>query len=159
MGNYHARFLGGKGATRLLPYPVCMKGNDMNNEDLKLLDLLALFHYIAGGIIALFSCLPFLQFIGIDMISENFFEDSYGFGGSPFMGWIFMIMGTVYIVLGWSMAVCIILAGKKLKKRKSRLFCMVIAGIECMFMPFGTILGIFTLIVLNKDSIKGIFAE
>jgi len=25
MGNYHARFLGGKGAARLLPYPVFSK--------------------------------------------------------------------------------------------------------------------------------------
>jgi len=25
MGNYHARFLGGKGAARLLPYPVMYK--------------------------------------------------------------------------------------------------------------------------------------
>jgi hypothetical protein len=54
----------------------------MNTDDIKHLDLLALFHYIVGGITALFSC-----------------------------------------------------------------------------MPFGTILGVFTLIALNKDSIKDIFAE
>ena len=28
---------------------------------------------------------------------------------------------------------------------------------ECMFIPFGTVLGVFTLIALNKDSIKEIF--
>jgi hypothetical protein len=42
---------------------------------------------------------------------------------------------------------------------KNRMYCMVVAGIECIFMPFGTILGVFTLITLTKDSVKGIFAE
>lgn len=132
----------------------------MNNEDLQHLDLLALFHYIVGGITAFFSCMPFLHvFMGLAIVSGKFFEGSKGSGPPPFFGWMFVIMGTVFIVLGWSMAVCIILAGKKLKKRKNRSFCMVVAGAECMFMPFGTILGVFTLIVLSKDSIKGIFAE
>jgi hypothetical protein len=52
-----------------------------------------------------------------------------------------------------------IIAGRKLKSRKSRTFCMVIAGIECMFIPFGTVLAVFTLIALNKESIKEIFAQ
>lgn len=33
-----------------------------------------------------------------------------------------------------------------------------IAGLECIFMPFGTVLGVFTLIALNKDSIKEMFS-
>jgi hypothetical protein len=74
-----------------------------------------------------------------------------------FLGWIFVIMGVIIILLGWSMAICILIAGKKLKQRKHRIYCMVVAGIECMFMPLGTILGIFTLIALNKDSIKALF--
>lgn len=130
----------------------------MNNEDLKNLDLLAMFHYIVGGFIALFSCMPFIHvFMGAAMLSGKFFEDSSGSPPPPFMGWLFIIMGVLFIVLGWSIAVCIIIAGRKLKQRKSRMFCMVIAGIECIFMPFGTVLGVFTLVALNKDSIKDIF--
>ena len=37
------------------------------------------------------------------------------------------------------------------------MYCMVIASLECLFMPFGTVLGIFTLILLNKDSVIEIF--
>jgi hypothetical protein len=33
----------------------------------------------------------------------------------------------------------------------------VIACIECLFMPFGTILGVFTLIVLSRESVKKLF--
>ena len=37
------------------------------------------------------------------------------------------------------------------------LFCIVVAGVECMIMPFGTVLGVFTLIMLMKDSVKALF--
>ncbi len=132
----------------------------MNNEDIRHLDLLSMFHYIVGGITALFSCIPIIHvIIGLSMVSGKFFNESNSPEPPAFMGWMFVIIGTVFIVLGLSIAVCMIVAGKKLKKRKNRVFCMVIAGIECMFMPFGTILGVFTLIVLNKESIQEIFAQ
>ena len=33
------------------------------------------------------------------------------------------------------------------------------AAISCAFMPFGTVLGIFTLIVLTKPPVKSLFAR
>ncbi len=132
----------------------------MNSEDHKHLDLLAMFHYILGGITALFSCMPLMHvFMGFAIISGDFFKESNGSGPPPFFGWMFVIMGSVFILLGWCLAVIMAVVGKKLKCRKNRVFCMVVAGIECIFMPLGTILGVFTLVTLNKDSMKQIFAE
>ena len=132
----------------------------MNNEDIKHLDLLSLFHYILAGITAFFSCMPFLHvFMGVAMISGKFFEEANGSGPPPFIGWLFVIMGSVFILIGWCLAVFMFVTGKKLKRRRNRMFCMVVAGVECIFMPFGTILGVFTIIALSKDSIKEIFAE
>jgi hypothetical protein len=136
------------------------KGKHMNNEDIKHLDLLAMFHYIVGGIIVLFSCMPFMHvFIGLAIISGKLIKEGNGSNPPAFIGWMFIIIGTLFILIGWSIAICIIITGRKLKTRKNRIFCMAIAGIECMFMPFGTVLGVFTLIVLNKASIKEIFAQ
>lgn len=132
----------------------------MNSEDIKHLNLLSLFHYILGGITALFSCMPFLHvFMGLAMVSGKFFEEANGSGPPPFIGWFFIIMGSVFILFGWCLAVLMFVTGKKLKSRKNRIFCMVVAGVECIFMPLGTILGILTLIALSKDSIKEIFAK
>jgi len=90
-----------------------MKGKDICTEDLKYLELLGMFHYIVGGITALFSCTPFLHVLmGLAMISGKLFDKSDGSGPPPIVGWMFVIMGAVFIVLGWTMAVCIILAGK-----------------------------------------------
>jgi hypothetical protein len=32
------------------------------------------------------------------------------------------------------------------------------ACIECLFIPFGTILGVFTVVVLSRESVKALFA-
>ena len=132
----------------------------MNSEDIKHLDLLSLFHYILGGITAFFSCIPFVHvFIGLAVVSGKFFEKADGSGPPPFFGWLFVIMGSVFILLGWCLAVFMFVTGKKLKSRKNRTFCMVIAGVECIFIPFGTVLGVLTLIELSKDSVREIFSE
>ncbi|MDZ8117780.1 hypothetical protein [Pontiella agarivorans] len=130
----------------------------MNTEETKQLRLLALFHYVAGGITALFSCMPFIHvFMGLAIISGTFFEEADGTPPPAQIGWMFVIMGSLFILTGWVISIGMIVAGRKISQQKSRIYCMVIAGIECMFMPFGTVLGVFTLIALNKESIKDAF--
>ena len=55
------------------------------------------------------------------------------------------------------MAVLVLVAGRKIAKRKSLLFCQVIAGLLCVLMPLGTALGVFTLIVLMRPTVKQLF--
>jgi len=133
----------------------------MNSEDAKQLDLLSIFHFVLGGILALFSCFPFMHVImGVLIVSGKFFEGTDGGHPPPnTFGWIFIIMGSLVILCGWTLSVFVLIAGFKLKKRKNRMFCMVIGAIECVFMPFGTVLGVFTLIALNKDSIKQTYGQ
>ena len=132
----------------------------MNSEDIRRLDLLALFHCILGGITALFSCLPFMHvFMGLAIVSGKFFNDPHGSGPPRFFGWMFVIMGSLFILFGWCLAALMVVAGRKLKRRKNRIFCMIVAGAECMFMPLGTVLGVFTLIALSKDATREMFAE
>jgi hypothetical protein len=33
------------------------------------------------------------------------------------------------------------------------------AGFACLFMPFGTLLGVFTIIVLQRDSVRRLYGE
>lgn len=124
-------------------------------EDEKNLDLLSLFHYILGGVTALFACLPLIHvFLGLLMVSEAMPGDEI----PAFFGWLFVGMGALFVTLGWALAMAMLVAGSKLKRRTSRTYCLVIAALECMLMPLGTILGVFTLIHLNKDSVKDLFA-
>ena len=44
-------------------------------------------------------------------------------------------------------------------KRRKRMFSYVMAAILCAFMPFGTVLGVFTLIVLGRESVRQLYLE
>ena len=74
-----------------------------------------------------------------------------------FMGWIFVIVGSGVLLGGWMLAVLLIVAGRFLKRHKRRVFCMVVAGISCLFMPVGTVLGVFTIMLLSRPTVKAIF--
>jgi hypothetical protein len=51
-----------------------------------------------------------------------------------------------------------LIAGRCLSRRKCYSFALVIACIECLFIPFGTILGVFTIVALSRASVKGLFS-
>jgi hypothetical protein len=117
--------------------------DDVMTKDEQNLDLLSTFHYVVGGITALFSCFPLIHMaIGIVMLSGAL----DGKDAPPrFFAWFFVLFAAIFIVFGWALAVLMILAGRRLRQRVSRTFCLVVAGIECVLAPFGTVLGVFTI--------------
>jgi hypothetical protein len=129
----------------------------MNKEGVKELELLSVFHYVLGGFVGLCSLFPLLHlFIGV-MLLRGGFDETGGEAPPAFIGWFFVIIAVFVMAAGLLSAVCIIIAGNKLRKRKAWMFCMVIAAIECTIFPFGTALGVFTIIILSKDQVKAGF--
>ena len=126
------------------------------NQDLEHLRLLSIFHYVVGGMMAFFACIPIIHVvIGIVMLTNP-----GGFGGQPpppFIGLLFVIIGGAVILIGWVLAALVIISGRFLAQRKHYVYCLVIAGVSCLFMPVGTVLGVFTIIVLTRPSVKGLF--
>lgn len=132
------------------------------NEDARHLELLAVFHYVIAGLLALFACIPLLH-VGMGVLFVVFpetFENSQG-SPDPFpaqlFGWLFILIGSLLILCGWALAVVLAYAGRCLHRRRHRIFCLVVAGIACLFMPFGTVLGVFTIILLLKPSVIALF--
>lgn len=128
------------------------------NRDLEHLRLLSVFHYVFGGLTAFFACIPFPCLIfGIVMIAApQIFDD-----GEPppaFLGWVLAILGATAILAGWTFAGLLLYAGRCLARKKHYVFCMVVAVLSCLQMPFGTVLGVFALIVLVRPSVKELFA-
>lgn len=128
----------------------------MKKQNNNYLKLLSVFHYVVGIIIAAFACFPIIHLLmGISMVSGAVqVSDEFPF---QMFGWLFVVLSSIFILTGWIMAVAIMMAGRKLAQRKAYTYCLVIAGIECIFMPFGTILGVLTIIMLMKDEVKAEF--
>ena len=129
------------------------------NQDEEHLKLLSIFHYVAGGIAGLFACFPIFHLIfGIVMLVAGLIgapDDEK----IPFMifGFMFTFIPGLIILCGWTLAVCLIISGRYLTRRRRYKFCFVIACISCLAMPYGTVLGVFTIIVLMRPTVKGLF--
>lgn len=72
-------------------------------------------------------------------------------------GLFMMILGLVLAVLTWVQAILLLIAGRNLSKQRGHTYCFVIAVLECLWMPLGTILGVFTIITLTRPSVKALF--
>lgn len=148
---------------QLIPPPVRLKEDD---EQLK---LLSIFHYIMGGFICLMACRALVLLVtGIAMVhGPNLLGNSGSIplpngvepGGAPpeSLGWVLIVAGAIFFLLGQAVGAVIIMAGRSLARRRRRLFVLVIAWLQCAIFPIGTALGIFTIIVLLRQSVKAQF--
>ena len=135
----------------------------MMNKIEENLRLLSIFNYVLAGIIALFSCIPVVHIIlGFVFIlaPEKMCE-----GGScndlppQLFGWIFVGIGAFVILVGWAFAVLVFLNGRFLASRTHLKFCIAVSAASCLFMPFGTVLGVFTLLTITKPEAEALFAS
>jgi hypothetical protein len=127
-------------------------------QDEEHLRLLSIFHYIVGGLSGLFALIPiaYLVFGLIFLYSPEKFANREVMPPA-FFGWIFVIFGAFCTLAGMLVSAMIITAGRFLSKRINHLFCLIIAGLQCAIFPFGTALGVFTIIVLMREPVKQLF--
>ncbi len=126
-------------------------------KDQEQLKQLSVSHLVLGILTSLGSCVFLIDVtIGIAALNGKF--DDNGLPTPPEFGWLFLIMGSLAFLACLSISILSIIASKKLKAHKSRIFCLVVAGIECLNMPLGTVLGIFTIILLTKEPVIQLFA-
>ena len=132
----------------------------INTKDEEHLRLLATFHYVVAGLGALFACFPLLHVaMGIMMLSDPKFLAPANSAPPPpaFLGWLFIAFPAMFILFGWAAAICTFISGRFIAKREKRMFSFVVGALLCMFMPFGTVLGIFTIIVLSRESVQRLY--
>jgi len=129
------------------------------------LKLLSLGYVVAAGVSAFFSLFGLLYvFMGILMsrVLSHLPQTSVNPAHAPppaFVGWIFTFIGLAFFLTAIALAAARFRAAWCIKHRKWRVFCMVIAGIGCLEFPYGTALGIFSFIVLGRDSVVQLFSS
>jgi len=67
---------------------------------------------------------------------------------------IFAGLALLLMLGGWTFAGFSIYAGRCISKRKKKTLVMIMAALHCLLIPFGTLLGIFTLIGLGTTAAK-----
>ena len=129
-------------------------------EDVEHLRLLSIFHYVVAGMMALFALFPVIHLtIGLTMV---FAPEKWGMKdpAEGAAGWFFVAVATLLIVFGWTLAALVAFAGRSLARRRRYTLCFVVAVISAFIcMPFGTVLGVFTIIVLLRPQVKAAFGR
>jgi hypothetical protein len=119
------------------------------------LHLLSVFHYVVAAFGALASLAPALYIaFGVAMLTGALDGKGSANPPPPFFGWMAIVMGALLMLAGAMCVVLVILAGRFLSTRRHWTFCVVVAALLCAFFPFGTVLGVFTILVLSKDEVR-----
>lgn len=128
----------------------------MTAKDQEDLRLLSIFHYIVGGLASFFACLPLIHMgIGLFFIlAPEQIAPQNGEAPPEFFGWLFFLLGLGFFLVGQVLAIGVILSGRFIARRKYYLYSFIVACLECAFFPFGTVLGVFTIIVLSRDTVR-----
>ena len=131
----------------------------IDEEHLKLLSIGYLVSAAWNALFSLFGL--FYAFIGLMMgsIFANIPPNPGQEPPPPFIGWIFGAFGLLMFVIAVTLGVLKFIASRRLKQRRSRVFCMVVAVLSCLAIPYGTILGVFTFLVLGRPSVLRLFED
>jgi len=131
-----------------------LKPEAMNDDNR--LQALAIFHYIIGGMVAMFTVVVLLPFVVLAypcvLVYKQLGDSAVHFA------WLVLLVPCAIIAIILSLAFLIIAAGRSLATHRRHTFCIVTACIECLLFPFGTILGVFSLILLTRTGTKLLFA-
>lgn len=129
---------------------------DQNKIDADHLKLLAIFHYIVAGIELLGIGFIFIHYYKFSMMFNNPEIWEHQQGPPPPAG-VFDFFIVFYFIAGFFIllaATLNFLSARFITQRKNRIFSLITAGINCLQFPFGTTLGVFTFIVLLRDSVS-----
>ena len=132
---------------------------DQRKIDADHLKLLSIFHFVSAGM----ALIGIVFVVAHYAIFSSFFAnpkmwENQKQGPPPaeffaIMKW-FYLLGLIWFVSAGALNV---ISGLFIRARKYRTFSIVIAGMNCIRVPLGTVLGVFTMIVMLRDSVRELY--
>ncbi len=151
-----------------LPPPLPAPLYDRDAEHLRILSVC---WYVLAGIQGLMACFVLLYVLfGVGMMlfgaaagtaAGNAARDPSGaVVGLPFMGMGAMLgcFGLFLFLMAGTLAFLNFKTGQSLARRRNLTLIYVMAAVACMAVPMGTLLGVFTFIVLSRPGVRATFA-
>ena len=132
---------------------------DQRKVDADHLRLLAIFHFVGAGfaVIGMLFLLVHYSFMRLFFDNPKMWE---GQKGGPMPAEFFAIFKWFYVAFAVWLVISLVLnllSGLCLRAKKCRTFSLIVAGVNCIHIPVGTVLGVFTIIVLIRDSVRELY--
>lgn len=136
-------------------------------RDSEHLNLLGTFNFIFAGL-CLFALLPSIAVLSVmraggfdrtlEEIRRQMEQQANAVPISPeeLVAFFHVLLVAWIVVLAVAAVLCVV-NGLNLRAHRHRGFSTVIAALQCLAIPFGTILGVFSLIVLGRASVTELY--
>ena len=121
---------------------------------------LPVLHYALAALTFVMGCFPIVHVgVGLAMLANPDFAGDKKGADPELIGSFFLGVGLLLVVMLWSTAAAVAVTGRFIRQRRRHTFCLVASAVNCFFFPFGTALGVYTLVVLNRDYVKAAFSR
>jgi len=126
------------------------------------LQILSVCYYISGAL-GIIGAVSLFAFLGAGREVLDIFAEAARnpqpdhLPGLTWLGNFFTAFFCTLALASLVFAACTIAVGRYLTQHTGYTFCLVVAGVHCLSMPFGTILGVCTFIVLFRPSVRVMF--
>ena len=132
-------------------------------EDAQHLMLLSVFHYLMAGLTTLGGFITAAYFVLVGYVMTSVVPSMPASAGSPpppaAVGWFVGAFGALISLMILAFAVLHFLCGRWIAARRNHTFCFVVGCISCISFPLGTVLGVFTIMVLQRPSVRWHFEK
>jgi hypothetical protein len=140
------------------------------SQDAQYLKLIEIFHYVMAGLAVAGMAFLFAHYMIMNSVFTNpqILEQmrkqqeqrgqAMPFDPAQFIHafvWFYALIGA------WGLVslVANLVSGLSIRARRRRMFSLIVAGFNCINFPFGTLLGIFTLILLLRPVMPALYHE
>jgi len=123
------------------------------------LRLLRIGYFISAGLTAFASILMLGYILFLSFVFAQIAKAPGDVVFPASIGRLVAILGVLFAFLVIGFAVLQFLTGQRLKERRSRTFCLIIAALTCLSIPWGTFLGVCTFLVLLRPTVERSFEE
>lgn len=124
---------------------------------------LSFFHYVSAAVTLLFSSMFIFHVVIFGIIAANpgqfESENAQNAEGIVTVMQVFATALGVFVLLGVTYGILEILSGVFIRRRKHRVFSLVVAIPRLLCIPYGTILSILTLILLERPTVRQRYAS
>jgi hypothetical protein len=125
------------------------------------LTLLSVFYYVAAALLLVWTVFPLLHLGFGTWLALH--PESFGVEAARqtrILGGIFMGLASAWLLFALAMATTLFLVAGSLARRRRYVFCLVAAGVLAVLcVPLGTVLGVLTIVVLLRPSVKEAFGR
>ena len=132
---------------------------DQRAVDRDHLNLLAIFHFVVAGLAFLSLGFLAVHFAFMRAILDNpeMLKGGRSAGPPPEFLAMFKWFYAIFSVAAILAVLGNLLSGFYIRARRNRTFSIVVAALDCLQVPFGTVLGVFTIIVLVRESVRELY--